>query len=251
MYLPWLKKYNLLTFDKIDSTNSEAIRLVKAGVRGDHIIWASSQSLGRGTHGRHWTSEYGNLYLSLLLDRNIITETLPQLSFVAALALRSTIAQIAGKEKQKLIGLKWPNDVLYDGKKIGGILLESIKVKAQNYLIIGVGVNILNCPTNLDRPVTSLLAEGIVVKKYGQELNIFMHHFDKFFDKWQNKGFGAIRKEWLSGAEYLHKTVCINDGNNNITGIFKTISKDGTIVIKLASGERINISSGEVANKST
>lgn len=247
MSLSWLKKYNLVIFEKIDSTNSEAIRLAKAGVSGDYIIWSESQTAGRGRAGRSWSSESGNLYFSLLLDRGITLEKQPQLSFVVAVALYDTIDFLAKKDKIPLpLGLKWPNDLLVNNKKLAGMLLESLTLYGKNYLIIGLGVNVKLTPKDIDKPVTSLVEEGVYILDNSTLLDTFMNYFQKYFAIWRNKGFMRIRESWLAKAYNLNEMVVIDDGKNKISGEFKDIDANGNIRIKLADGRVQSLSTGEV-----
>ncbi|WPY00245.1 Bifunctional ligase/repressor BirA [Candidatus Trichorickettsia mobilis] len=247
MHLPWLKKYNLLIFDEIDSTNSEAIRLAKAGVTGNFVIWAQSQTAGRGKYSKKWYSEPGNFYASILLEKNIPIEIQPQLSFVTALAVYDTVIAIAKSANLTLtIGLKWPNDVLVDSKKIAGILLESIKLSNSGYLIIGVGINLRSNPLDIDQPATNLFNFGIDQVGSDQTLHLFISFFEKYFSMWQQQGFMPIRQLWLKKANKLNKVITIDDGKNRISGRFQDIDLTGNIRIKLACGQIYSLSAGEV-----
>lgn len=248
MYLPWLRSYNLLILDEIDSTNSEAVRLAKTGIAGNFVILASSQTMGRGRHGKHWYSEPGNLYVSLLLDKNIIVGKQPQLSFVTALAVYETIEYLAKKSKVKLdIKLKWPNDVLINSGKVAGILLESINLGQKNYLIIGLGINIKTNPQNIDQLSTNLTTEGgIAGENLIGVLNIFMHHFEQHFLDWQHQGFIKVRLNWLKRAYKLKELITIDDGSTRISGIFQDIDVTGAMMVRDNYGLVHTLSVGEV-----
>ena len=246
MHLPWLKKYNLLILDQIDSTNSEAIRLAKANVKGDFIIWAQSQTAGRGKHSKQWCSEPGNFYASLLLNKDIPIEIQPQLSFVTALAVYNTIITIAKNANLTLaVKLKWPNDILIDGQKVAGILLESIKLSANGYLIIGVGINLSSHPSDIDQPATNLRSHGIDIHA-DQILNLFVSFFEKYFALWLCSGFIPIRQQWLRKADHLNKIITIDYDKNRISGKFQDIDFTGNIRVKLACGQIYSLSAGEV-----
>ena len=250
MELSWLKNYNLLIFDQIDSTNSEAIRLARAGIIGNFVIWSDKQTNGRGQRSRRWESLEGNLHMSILLDceEDVDIRHWSQLSFVAANGLYETIVFFALKQKLKLdIALKWPNDVLINQKKVAGILLESIGVANKKYVIVGIGVNTLHYPRNLIRSVTSLAEEGIYSGSCDEFLNILMIRFDKLYNKWRRHGnFTGVRNDWLSRAYKLHKVITVDNGLQRMSGIFKSISMDGSIMLELASGEVCSLSSGEI-----
>src|SRR5947207_10376488 len=113
----------LVMHDALDSTNSEALKLAQGGERGPLWVVAARQTAGRGRRGRNWVSQPGNLYATLLLTDPAPAERWPQLSFVAALALRDAVAALAPALEAR-VAIKWPNDLLLDGAKVAGILIE-------------------------------------------------------------------------------------------------------------------------------
>ena len=244
----WLKNYNLLTFESLDSTNSEALRMAASGSIGDFIILSREQTGGRGQKGRKWVSIPSNLHASILLDSNVDPKRHPQLSFVIANAMYESIASLVTKYKLALdIKLKWPNDVLINGKKVAGILLESISFRCKNYVIIGFGVNVMKAPVKIGRAVTSLFDEGIKLKHSDEFLNIVMSKFDKLYTQWQlDNNFIKTRKSWLRRAYNLNKVIIVDDGVSRISGIFKEIDSDGSMRLQLASGQFCNLVAGEV-----
>lgn len=177
----WLNKYNLVTFEEIDSTNLEAKRIAKTNYLEDFVIWSKSQLAGRGKDNRKWESGSGNLLLTILLNRNIDIKQQPLISFVAAIAVSETLTQL-GRDSNIILDIKfkWPNDVLVNNRKIAGILLESFNIDGVNPLIIGVGININNFPDNIDQLATSLVNEGLDTQDTKHVLNILMTNFDKY-----------------------------------------------------------------------
>lgn len=247
MKLSWLKHYNLLIFDEIDSTNSEAIRLAKSCVYGDFIIIAQKQTAGRGRQGKQWSSDEGNVYFSVLLDRNIETEKQPELSFVSALSLYDTIKFFADKNNIAIdIALKWPNDVLIDGKKISGILIESLSFLGRNYVVIGVGVNTKLTPPNISQPVTSLVDAGIYILDDTMVLSQFVKNFDKYFKKWQKYGFEIIRRIWESRAYKLNQNITVTSCDQKFFGQFLGVDDKGNLKLKLEDGSVVNLLAGEL-----
>lgn len=239
-------EYNFLEFDQIDSTNMEAIRLAKTQPSGNFVIWAKSQNAGHGTYGRSWHSPIGNLYASLLLNNNITVNQQPQLSFVVAIAIYDLIKDLASQSQTELnIKLKWPNDVLINEKKVSGILLEAISLVKKNYLIIGVGINLNTCPDGMNRPVTSLSIELLTKLDVNEVLSLFLNYFNHYFSLWARVGFLNIREIWLERAYGLNKSITINDGRNNISGIFKDIGPTGEIKIEVAGGNLLSFLAGE------
>jgi len=242
----WFASYNLLIFDEIDSTNDEARRLVEEGVAGDFIVWSKKQLKGKGRYGRQWISPEGNLYLSILLAQPIESSLAAQLSFVTAVAAGEALSSIVGADR---IGYKWPNDVLLNGKKLAGILLESQSVASStvlDFLVIGIGINIKNFPEGTDYPATSMQAEGAVSIINDQMLDIFMQHFCYWRKQWQERGFELIREMWLERAINRGQVITVNTPNERLSGVFETLQADGSLELKLAGGQVCKIASGEV-----
>lgn len=247
MKLDWLERYNLITFEEIDSTNSEALRIATSGVLDNCVVFSRIQTGGRGTKGRHWNSLDGNLHASILLDSDFAPKKNLQLSFVIANAVFETINHFTKLSNIKLdMKLKWPNDVLIDGQKVAGILLESISIKNKNYVIIGFGINIKHAP-KIDKKVTSLINEGIKIDNTNDFLNILMNKFEKLYQQWKfDNNFVRTRKDWMRRAYNLNKVITIDDGVRRISGLFKEIDLDGAMRLQLASGQYCNIVAGEL-----
>ncbi len=210
-------------------------------------MWAISQTKGRGREGKTWESGRGNLYLSILLNENIPITRQPQFSFVTALAaydLIYTLTRQSGVSSK--IRLKWPNDILVDDKKISGILLESLSFNDNTSLVIGIGVNVKNSPSNVNQPSTSLADQGINYIELEEVINNFMFSFEKYRILWQQSGFIEIRKLWLKKAAKLNETITIDNGREKITGIFKDIDFSGGIRIRAADGKIHSLSAGQV-----
>ncbi len=247
--LKWLKEYNLLIYEDVDSTNSEALRLAKAGVNGNFIIWARHQLNGRGRNNRQWLSGKDNLYLSILLIPDCRLEILPQLSFVTAIAVYDALASIFKKNQiQANLSLKWPNDVLVNDSKVAGILLESINVPAfqRHYLVIGIGINVGSAPQINDRKTNCL--KDIIGHEIetGYVLDKVIAYFDLYYSEWKAKGFIQTRKTWLKRAHNLNSVVTIDSGSNRVSGIFQDIDFSGAIRIKLACGRIYSLNAGEI-----
>ncbi len=248
MDLNWLEHYNLLTFESVDSTNTEALRLAKKGVPGNFIILAREQTGGRGQRGREWFSIDTNLHASILLDSISEIKTYPQLSFVIANAMYDSIQNLAKKHHKSLnIELKWPNDVLINGKKVAGILLESINFQDKTSIVIGFGVNIAETPTSLEGMATSLREEGVEPASPEDFLNILMNNFNALYREWCfDQSFIRTRKNWMQHAHNLGKVVTLDDGMRRVSGVFKDIGLDGSIRLQLSSGELYSSVSGTV-----
>lgn len=247
MKLDWLNGYSLITFEEIDSTNSEALRIAHSEAVGNFVILSKIQSGGRGTKGRYWDSLEGNLHASILLQTKFDIKKNSQLPFLVANAVFETINHFAKEVGIKLnIKLKWPNDVLIDNKKVAGILLESVSLKDKNYVVIGIGVNIDKAP-DINKKVICIRDLGIEIESPSAFLNILIAKFETLYNQWRSdNNFIRTRKDWLQRAYNLNKVIIVDDGFRRISGVFKGINLEGAMRLQLASGQYCNIVAGEV-----
>ena len=245
--LDWLERYNLIIFDELDSTNLEAKRLIESGIDSDLVIVSSKQTNGRGRRGKEWISDEGNLYLSLILRPYGKPHTFCQLSFVTALALYDALSALL-KDNNKSIKLKWPNDILVNDEKISGILLEFVQKNQRDYLIIGIGINVNIVPDILERKTSSLAQILGETLDTNLVLGVFMSNFHRYYRRWQMDGFAKLRKLWLNRAHKIGDVITIANDNLRISGTFKDINNQGSIRLKLASGQISIMNDGSVFN---
>ncbi len=242
----WQNKFSLVNLDIADSTNNEAKRLVAKSPSKNFVIKAERQTDGRGRYGKKWDSIDGNLFMSIILPCTAPLDIMAQISFVTSLAIGNAITELSkGNRPLYNIELKWPNDVLLNDKKVAGILLEAAG-KTNEYLVIGVGVNIKNSPDLKDYNATSLIAENLLSVDASEMLNVLMKYFDKYYQLWEEKDFLSIREKWLKCAKNLRKEITIDTGKSKISGIFLDIDFNGAIRLQLKNGEIRKIHSGEV-----
>lgn len=238
--MSWKEKYKLLIFNEIDSTRLEAIRIAQTIPEQNYIILAKTQTNGRGRQGRTWQSILGNLHVNILLKHNIDLNYLPQLSFVIAIAVYKTISSLPSKSKNN-IKLKWPNDILINNKKISGIILETLNNNGNQYLSVGIGINIIDSPANIDQVTTNLVNENIEISDIEGLLNLLMTNIDKYFILWKTEGFSKIRQFWLKRAYNINERIAVNYSSGKVTGIFTGIDYNGSMRILLDSGEVITL----------
>lgn len=235
--------YALARLDDVDSTNLEAFRRARAGETGPLWIWAQSQSQGRGRQGREWVSETGNLYATLLLSLNVEPASAAGLSFVAAIAVGDTLASLA---PQVAITHKWPNDILLNGAKTAGILIETELQGSRLTAAIGCGLNLTHAPQATRYPATSLAEAGVTVTP-AQALERLASNFATHLGTWNDgRDFAAIRTLWLARAHALGQTVSLNVGAETLTGIFTGLGADGAMILTLANGCTRALHAGEV-----
>ncbi|MDP6787220.1 MAG: biotin--[acetyl-CoA-carboxylase] ligase [Rhodospirillales bacterium] len=236
--------YRLVSFESIDSTNEAAKRLAGEGAAGGTVVWARQQTAGKARRGRGWVSEPGNLYCSVLLRPNRPAAEAMQMSFVAATAVADTVADaVAGP----LVECKWPNDVLIDGRKVAGILLES---SARNglvpdWLVVGVGVNVAHHPPDAEFPATSLKAAGCGELDVAEMLSSFCRHFEGWYDAWSTRGFHPVREAWLRRARGIGAPLTVRLEGETIAGTFTGVDAQGALIVEAAEGTRC-ITSGDV-----
>jgi BirA family biotin operon repressor/biotin-[acetyl-CoA-carboxylase] ligase len=203
---------------------------------------AAEQTGGRGRRGRPWSSPRGNFYATLALQPTEPADQVALRSFAAALALRDACAALTGLSAG--LALKWPNDVLLNGGKLAGILLESTGAGQQiTQLSIGIGVNLIGAPTPDQvepgaTPPVSLLAE--TGKRIPPET--FLTALACAYDHWETvfvaNGFAPLRTEWLAHAARLGETITARTGTKTETGLFETIDETGALLLKTPHARR-------------
>lgn len=239
----------LLSLPCVDSTNDEARRLVAGGERGPLWIVAAQQSGGRGRRGRAWISPPGNLYATLIVSDFGDAARAPQLGFVAGVAAMRALRGLCGARD---FALKWPNDVLLEGAKLAGVLLECVSVATGDaraptapVAMIGIGVNCASAPRDLPDPARALA-------EIGAELTaerVFAALADAFvaaLDLWAGgAGFARLREAWLSDAAGLGTDVRVALANESVSGRFESIDATGRLVLATNLGLRV-IEAGDV-----
>jgi len=241
----WPQGYALSEFDSIDSTNEEARRMALAGEAGPVWISAAQQSAGRGRRGRGWETPSGNLAATLLLRPDRSPGEAAQLSFVAALAASDVVHALAPTGR---IEVKWPNDVLADGRKIAGILLESASVGGGrlDWLAIGIGINLAYHPEGTEFPATSLASLGEEVPAARDVLRRLACQWAKWYEEWTARGFGIIRDAWLARAANLGVRIRARLQKEETSGVFEGIDEAGALILRETHDRTRIIAAGEV-----
>lgn len=236
--------FTLVALDEVASTNAEAVRLAGEGAQDGTVVWARRQTAGRGRRGRAWISEPGNLYVSLLLRPETPVDKCLQLSFVAANAVADTVMSVLPRHAE--VHCKWPNDVLIEGRKTAGILLEAGPISAgvPDWLVIGIGINIADHPADTEFPATDLVGQGggDTVENL---LVAFCRRFLSAMVTWRNLGFADARRSWLSRAWALNKSITVRLDDAPLDGIFEGLDEDGALLLATPTGLR-RITTGDV-----
>ncbi len=238
---PWPQGYALARHAEIDSTNSEARRLAEKGEAGPVWIMAERQTAGRGRRGRSWETLSGNLAATLLLRPQAPPGPLGQLSFAAALAVSDVAAQVA---PCTAITVKWPNDVLADGRKVAGILLETGSDAKGSWLAVGIGINLAAAPEGTEFPAAAL-AEFASPPSPDEALALLAGAFAHWYAGWMNGGFETLRTAWLARAGGLGLPIRARLPNETRHGLFEGIDGSGALLLN-EQGRISAIAAGEV-----
>ncbi len=225
-------------FDTLDSTSAEARRRAEAGAGGPVWILALRQTAGYGRRGRRWEQETGDFAGTLFFKPHAPMERWGELSFIIALALASAVDESIGEDK---ITLKWPNDVLIEGGKCAGILLENLG----SHLSIGVGVNMVTAPDGMPYAVARLVDYITPPPGPGAFAASLDAHFWKYYRQWKTAGFAPIRDVWLARAGGLGRTITVRLPNQELKGVFEGIDETGALVLRSEAGTR-TIAAGDV-----
>lgn len=228
---------------EVDSTNSEAARLAAAGLRQPTWIMARRQSAARGRRGRAWVSPEGNFAATLLMRPAGTPANAALRSFVAALALADALAALCGPSAR--LSLKWPNDVLLNGGKVAGILLESVGQGATvSHLVVGIGVNLVAAPhgdavePGAVHPVSVLGETGFVITQ-DELLEQLAAAFARYDAQLVTYGFAPIRAAWLARAARIGQEITARTMTETITGILDTLGDDGALIMTTPDGRRV------------
>ncbi len=251
--------YRLETFETVGSTNALALERAKAGDAGRLWLVSKRQEAGRGRRGRAWETPEGNLAATLLLIPDFELKSSATLGFVAGLALADALEAVlpGGRIRVGVDGgtplsggrfeLKWPNDVLADGAKLSGILLESAMLGDGRFaLAIGIGVNVVAAPVDVPYPATSLAALGAACDAE----TLFLALSDAWVDNmraWNaGRGLSVIRSRWLERAAGRGSQVAVRVDGRVVSGIFETIDDECRFVIRTSDDGIVAIAAGDV-----
>jgi len=229
---------------EIGSTNDEALSLAQAGDRGRLWIVADAQTKGRGRQGRVWNSPSGNLYASLLL-RGLPPLKAPELGFVGGVALINALRDVLGEDPK--LKIKWPNDILHDGAKLAGMLLESTQLADGTFAcVMGIGVNCISHPQTTPYKATDLAEIGTLLTDRDTVFEKLAKHVSLWLGIWaEGQNFDAVRREWLCHAGGLGSRISIAASGHEQTGIFETIDPQGRLVLR-TEHETVQIHAGDV-----
>jgi BirA family biotin operon repressor/biotin-[acetyl-CoA-carboxylase] ligase len=229
----------------LGSTNDEALALARSGEIGPLFVVAKSQTGGRGRQGRVWSSPPGNLFASFLLSDPAPLVLLPQLGFVAGVALAQALRALLGGDER--LRLKWPNDILFDGAKLAGLLLESTTLPGGRIAcVIGFGVNCGSSPVGLAYPTSHLTQAAERPVEPGEVLAALGPSLQNQLELWdRGAGFSTIRQAWLAIAAGVDDIITVTSFSRVVTGRFAGLDETGRLLVETEGG-RVAIDAGDV-----
>ncbi|MFT4078199.1 biotin--[acetyl-CoA-carboxylase] ligase [Rhodomicrobium sp.] len=234
----------VLRFESIDSTNEEALRRLASGLIAPFWIVSEVQTRGRGRAGRQWKSPGGNLYATLAVTLKVSAATATQLSFVAGLAAHDAASAFLSQDKASRLRLKWPNDLMLDGAKLAGLLLESVTVADGLAVILGIGINVAAPPADTGRSVASLALSPSSVEDVFESL---ADALERRIAEWnEGRGFPAIREAWLARALALNETISVNLNSSIIRGRFSGVDDNGALKLTTEAGVVMTVTAGDI-----
>ena len=234
-------------FFKTDSTNRVALELAFAGEEEGAVILAEEQTEGRGRVGRQWHSEVGSgIYVTLLLRPRLSPVQAPLLTILAGISLHSAILAQTGLHTE----LKWPNDILFDGKKLGGILTEMHAEPTQvRFVIIGIGVNVTQekFPPELSSVATSLLKETGKLQSRLEVLVRLLREFENDYNRFLREGPSYVVQRFGEVSQFANgKKVHVDTGRETYVGTTAGLTPDGLLQVKRANGQVMPVIAGDV-----
>lgn len=239
---------DIRVFQETNSTNDVVEKLARDGVKEGVVVFAESQTRGRGRLGRKWISPSGKgLWFSLLLRPDLRPAEATRLTVASAAAVRRAIARQTGLEPE----IKWPNDILVGGKKVAGILTElNAELDRVKYVILGIGVDVnLNAsdlPADLRRSTTSLKAECGKAVSRAELAVLMMQELEKDYARVADGRFAALADEWEKYCGTIGQRVVIQMGERRIRGRAESLSEDGALLVRTEHRHLEQIVGGDV-----
>lgn len=239
--------HEAIYFDEIGSTNDEAKKRALDSEKAGFLVFSDFQNAGKGRLGRTWNCEKGAaLYFSFILRPDIMPYEAPLLTLVAGIGVMKAIKKITGFD----VKIKWPNDIVVNGKKIVGILTEmNAEIEQIKYVVVGIGININNSvfDEEISYKATSLKIEANKSFSRIKILQQCLSEIEKSYLIFEKNGFSALRQEYKDACINMGMDVKLMLKNEEIIGKAVDINENGEIVVEKKSGERINVFGGEVS----
>lgn len=234
-------------FQKLSSTNTVAKEQAEKGEKEGTVIISETQTRGHGRLNRPWLSPKGGVWLSTILRPEMTPEETPKITLIMSVAVARTLHRLYGVKTE----VKWPNDVLIDGKKVCGILTEaSTSGEKVSTIVIGIGINanfVLEAlPDNLQMSATTL--KEVLGKNVDREklICVLLKEFEECYESFRGRKFKVLLGEWRKMAVVLGKKVEVVSFGESWVGRAIDIDESGALIVELEDGERKRVLSGDV-----
>jgi len=238
----------VIYFETTDSTNLQARRLAEDGAVEGTVVIADQQTSGRGRLGRFWLSPPGvNLYLSVILRPTFAPQDATSMTFLSAVAVAEAIAASGPFTPQ----LKWPNDVLLDGRKVAGLLNEmNAETERVHYLVLGIGVNLnmqkADFPDDLRTPATSLREAGAAEVSRRDFTQTLLRQLDRLYALYHREGFAPIRAAWEAHCHMVGRWIEVDCTSRKLIGTCRGIDAGGALLLDTGGGVQERILAGDI-----
>lgn len=237
----------ILYFSEVDSTNTKAMQLAQEGYPGGTLVLAEQQKAGRGRRGREWESPRGDgIFMTLLLKPDIEPNNASMLTLVAALAVSAAITRQTGRPA----GIKWPNDIVMNGKKVCGILTEmSAQVDYVNHIVVGIGINVHNAsfPEEIAHMATSLFLETKEHHSRAALIEAILEDFERYYAEFiKTQDLSGLVQEYNEHLVNMHQEVKVLDPRDSFEGKASGITARGELIVDTWESRRL-VSAGEVS----
>lgn len=248
---------NIYYEESMDSTNNFAMRLAKEGAPEGTIVFTDYQTSGKGRLNHKWHSSANqNLLMSILLRPELEVEMVQKIALATATILIDAIKDFFKNRKIKISNLKvkWPNDVLLDGKKLGGILAESkLKNKTVEALIIGVGLNVNSDSNNFPEDIRdfSITIKEVIKKETVIEdlVTFFLKRFEQNYTKYERTNYAGVVKNWKKHCNQFGEPIVVKKPVMEETGIFHDVNNEGYLMYRTRTGKIKKLISGFIVRK--
>lgn len=247
MHTEWVAK-EVLYFDTIDSTNTKAQELAEKGYPSGTLVVADKQESGKGRRGRSWVSPSGTgIFMTLMIKPDINPNNASMLTLVAALAVAKAITSVTGEEAM----IKWPNDIVVNGKKVCGILTEmNAQFDYINHIVVGIGINVHNesFPEEISQMASSLMMEAGGKRFHrAQIIAETMSYFEQYYDTFlKTQDLSALVREYDELLVNRNKSVRVLDPKEPFDGKAMGITPKGELIVDTWESRKL-VSSGEVS----
>lgn len=247
MHTEWVAK-EVLYFDTIDSTNTKAQELAEKGYQSGTLVVADKQESGKGRRGRSWVSPSGTgIFMTLMIKPDINPNNASMLTLVAALAVAKAITSVTGEEAM----IKWPNDIVVNGKKVCGILTEmNAQFDYINHIVVGIGINVHNesFPEEISQMASSLMIEAGGKRFHrAQIIAETMSYFEQYYDTFlKTQDLSALVREYDELLVNRNKSVRVLDPKEPFDGKAMGITPKGELIVDTWESRKL-VSSGEVS----